>query len=36
MSLTNRTIEHQELHPKTAAQEKLFHSGKVFVNRILA
>ena len=28
MSLTNRTIEHQDLHPKTAAQDKLFHSGQ--------
>jgi len=32
MSLTNRTIEHQDLHPKTAAQDKLFHSGQFLEN----
>ena len=27
MSLINRTIEHQDLHPKTATPDKLFHLG---------
>ena len=27
MCLDNRTIQHQDLHPKTAVQEELFHTS---------
>ena len=27
MCLNNRTIQHQDLHPKTAAQEEMFHTS---------
>ena len=27
MSLNNRTVQHQDLHPKTAVQEEMFHTS---------
>ena len=27
MCLNNRTVQHQDLHPKTAVQEELFHTS---------